>query len=62
MISIRMLKFCGESISKLLELIFTSFIESGKVCRYWKKANAVSKGDKQVLKNFFPILFLPICG
>ena len=41
MISIRMLKICGDSILKLLELIFLSCIESGKFPIEWKKANVV---------------------
>ena len=41
MISIRMLKICGDSIWKPLELIFKSCIESGKFPIEWKKANAV---------------------
>ena len=41
MISIRMLKACGESILKPLELIFKSCIESGKFPIEWKKANVV---------------------
>ena len=38
-ISIRMLKTCGDSILKPLELIFKSFIESEKFPN-WKKAIA----------------------
>ena len=41
MISICMLKICGESILKPLELIFKSCIESGKFPIKWKKANVV---------------------
>ena len=37
MISIRMLKICGDSILKPLELIFKSFIESGKFPIEWQK-------------------------
>ena len=39
MISIRMLKVCGVSILKPLELMFKSCIESGKFPIGWKKAN-----------------------
>ena len=39
MISIRMLKICGESILKSLELTLKSCIESGKFPTEWKKAN-----------------------
>ena len=41
MISILMLKICGESISKPLKLIFKSCIESGKFPIEWRKANVV---------------------
>ena len=37
MISIRTLKICGESISKLLEIIFKSCIEKGQFPNEWKK-------------------------
>ena len=54
MISIRMLKLCGKSICKPLDLIFQSCIKQGRFPTEWKKANVVpvqSKGDKQILKN-----------
>ena len=41
MISIRMLKICGESVLKHLALIFKLCIESGKFPIEWKKANVV---------------------
>ena len=41
MISIPMLKMCGESILKLLELIFKPCIENGKFPIEWKKTNVV---------------------
>ena len=41
MISIRMIKNCGESILKPLELIFKSCLENGKFPIEWKKANVV---------------------
>ena len=46
MISICMLKTWGESILKLLELIFKSCIESGKFPIEWIKANVVSVHKK----------------
>ena len=46
MISIRMLKICGDSILKPLELIFKSCIESGKFPIKWRKANAVPVHEK----------------
>ena len=65
MIGIRMLKICGESILKPLELVFKSCIESGKFPIEWKKANVVpvhKKNDKQLKENYRPISLLPICG
>ena len=41
MISIRMLKICGNSIYKLLQSIFRSCIENGKFTYEWKRANVV---------------------
>ena len=59
-----LIKFCGESILKPLELIFKSCFGNGKFLSDWKKANIVpvhKQGDKQVLKNYHrPILLLPI--
>ena len=55
MISIRMLKICGESISKPLEIIFKSCVEKGQFPNKWKKANVVpvhKNGDKQVSRNY----------
>ena len=65
MISIRMLKICGNSIYKPLQLIFRSCIVNGKFPSEWKKANAVpvhKKGNKQTLENYRPVSLLPICG
>ena len=65
MISIRMLKICGNSIYNPLQLIFRSCIENGKFPSKWKKANVVpvhKKDNKQTLKNYRPVSLLPICG
>ena len=54
-ISIRMLKICGISISKPLEIIFRTSLSHGKFMEEWKKANVISvfkKGDKQCVKNY----------
>ena len=62
---IHMLKICGESISKPLEIISKSCIEKGQFPNEWKKANVVpvhKKGDKQVLRNYRPVSLLSICG
>ena len=41
MISIRMIKLCGISICKPLEIIFLNCLRSGKFPSEWKKANIV---------------------
>ena len=53
MISIRMLKICGNSIYKPLQLIFRSCIKNGKFPSEWKKANVVpvhKKGKNKLWK------------
>ena len=65
MISIRMIKLCGISICKPLEIIFENYLRSGKFPSEWKKANVArtfKKGDKQCIKNYRPISLLPVCG
>ena len=64
-ISIRMVKICDDSICKPLKLIFQSCLESGKFPSKWKKANVVlihKNGDKQILKNYRPMVSLTITG
>ena len=41
MISIHMLKLCGKSIYKPLDLTFQSFIQQGEFTTVWKKTNVV---------------------
>ena len=58
-----MIKICGKSLCKPLEMIFKSCIKNGEYPSEWKKANVVpvhKKGDKQLLKNYRPISLLPI--
>ena len=68
MISICMLKICGNSIYKPLQLIFRSCIENREFPPEWtelKKANVVpvyKKGNKQTLENYRPVPLLPIYG
>ena len=64
-ISIRMLKICGSSICRPLQLICKSCLDRGKFPQEWKKANFVpvhKKNDKQLVANYRPISLLPICG
>ena len=54
MISIRMIKLCGDSISKPLEMIFKSCLNQGIFPAKWKIANVApvhKKGDHQCVKN-----------
>ena len=63
MVSIRMLKMCGNSIYKPLQLIFRSCIENWKLPSEWKEANAVpvhKKGNKETLENYRFVSLLPI--
>ena len=65
MISIRMLKLCGDSICKPLELIFKTCLRNGRFPLEWKKANVVpihKKDDKQTIKNYLLVSLLPISG
>ena len=65
MISIRMLKLCGNSICKPLRIIFKNCLAKGYFPEMWKKANVIpihKKNDKQSIKNYRPVSLLPICG
>ena len=65
MISIRMLKLCGDSIWKPLEIIFKNCLQEGIFPNEWKKANVVpihKKNYKQILSNYRPVSLLPVCS
>ena len=65
MLSIQMIKLCGNSICKPLSIIFNDCLKKRKFPSDWKKAHVVpvrKKRDKQCLKNYRPISLLPICS
>ena len=60
-----MMKLFGNSIRKLLSIIFNDCLREGKFPSNSKKAHVVpvhKKGDKQCLKTYRPISLLPICS
>ena len=62
-LSIEMIKFCEESITIPLKIIFEEALKCGVFLEIWKKANVVSvnkKEDKTLVKNYRPISLLPI--
>ena len=64
-ISIRMLKLCATSVSKPLHILFNNSVRNECFLNEWKKANNISvhkKGDRQIIKNYRPVLLLPICS
>ena len=63
MLSIRMIKLCGNSIGKPLSIILKGCLSQGKFPHEWKKANVVpvhKKGNKQSLENYRSISLLRI--
>ena len=65
MISIRMLKLYGVAISRHLNIIFKTCLNTGKFPSEWKKSNVVpiyKKDNKRNVKNYRPVLLLPICS
>ena len=62
-LSIKMIKFCEESITIPLKIIFDEALKCGVFPEIWKKANVVpvhKKEDKTLVKNYRPISLLPI--
>ena len=65
MIIVRMLKICGKSICRLLELIFNECISNDFSLSEWKKGKLVpihKKNERQCLENYRPVSLLPIYG
>ena len=65
MISIRMLKLYGVAISRHLNIIFKTCLNTGKFPSEWKKSNVVpiyKKDSKRNVKNYRPVSLLPICS
>ena len=62
-ISMCMIKLCGDSVHKPLEMIFKSFLNQGMFPTELKKVNIVpvdKKGDHPCVKNYRPISLLPV--
>ena len=59
--SIRVLKICGSSIYKPVEMIVKQCIETGFFPSEWKKAN-IENLENQKLENHRQVSLLPICG
>ena len=60
-----MLQNCEKAICKPLHSIFSSCIETGIFITEWKMTNVVpvqKRDDKQNVKNYRPVLLLPIFG
>ena len=58
-----MIKFCEESITIPLKIIFDESLKCGVSPEIWKKANVVpvhKKEDKTLVKSYRPISLLPI--
>ena len=63
MISVRMIKFCSDSIYKPLEIIFKYCLNQGIFPVKWKNANVVTvhkKGNHECVKNCRPVSLLPV--
>ena len=60
-----MLKICGSSVCRPLQIIYKSCLDRGKFPQEEKITNVVpvhKKNDKHLVENYRPISLLPICG
>ena len=59
-----MLKICGSSVCRPLQIIYKSCLDRGKFPQEWENANVPvhKKHDKQLVKSYHPTSLLPICG
>ena len=59
-----MLKPCGDSICKLIELIFKTCLRNGRFPLKWKKVLSlfIRKVINKTIQNYPPVSLLPICG
>ena len=56
---------CDSPIVRPLSIIFKNCSQSGSFPSHWKKSNVIpilKKGDKQLLRNYWPVSLLLICG
>ena len=63
LISVNMIKLCGQHISLPLKIIFDNVLETGIFPDQWKEANVTpvhKKSDKQIVSNYRPISLLPV--
>ena len=65
MLSIKMIKLCGNSICKPILTIFNDCLKVGKLPVGWKTTHVAlvrKKGDQEYLKIYRPISLLSICS
>ena len=63
LISVNMVKLCGQHLCVPLKIIFDNILETGIFPDQWKEANVTpvhKKNDKQIISNYRPISLLPI--
>ena len=60
-----MLLLCDDSVVLPLRIIFGNILSTATYPDIWKLANVtpiLTKGEKQLIGNYRPISFLPLCG